>query len=369
MKLYKILSAIIFLSLISCQTKTTENSVENPSENYDLQLSDAQIQQGKIAMDSIQKREIKDFIELTGIVEIPASHKADVTATLPGNLTSVNLVEGQKVHRGQTLLMVKSSEFIQLQQDFAALGAQLNFKKDDYLRQQKLFEEKVISEKKFLIAESEYKSNLAQYNGLKKKLQMLHINPDKVLQGEFFQSYPVVAPISGKINNIKIVSGSYINPYDVLLNIYDNSNVQLKIQSFEKNLEYIKQGQSIDFETPDGVMHQAKVKLISPSLDSETKSVNIYADILTEGNYYEGMFVTSRVITDIKEAWTLPIDALIQEGEEIYIYVLENIENNVYNFKKRAIKVNNKTDKYIILEDNKYPNLKIITQGAYMISE
>lgn len=198
---------------------------------------------------------------------------------------------------------------------------------------------------------------------------MLYVNPDRILQGDFFQSYPVVAPISGVIYNIKVMSGSYINPSEVMLNIYDNSKVRLKIQSYEKDLEYIKQGQSIDFETTEDSTYKAKVKLISPALDPETKSITIYADILSQGNFFEGMYVTSRLITDTKQVWTLPIDALIQEGQETYIYILQNTENGVNYFKKQPVDVVKKTENLIVLNENPYPGASIITQGAYMISD
>ncbi len=360
--------AVLFIT-VSCKNKT-ESSVEITSENtYDLSLTSAQMAQGKINLDSIKQKEIDTFIELPGQIEIPAASKAEVTPLISGNVLNINLIEGQKVSKGSTLIQIKSPDLVQLQQDFASHGAELIFLKNDYERQHKLFTEKVIAEKKYLLAESAYKSSLAQYNGLKQKLIQLHINPAQVLSGNLQSSFDVKAPISGTITDIQVVNGSYVKPGDVLCKIYDKSKVLLAIKAFEKDLKNIKAGQKIMFYTSDNQPYNAEVHLISPALDPESKSVLVHANILDKGNFYEGTYVISRIITHAKMEWVVPLKAIISVADKNFVFVLDKQEGDIYHFNKEPITVKYKNDTYAILSNNPFKDKQIISNEVFMLTE
>src|SRR5690606_23279761 len=103
-------------------------------------------------------------------------NRAVINAFMGGYIKNTPLLVGDVVRKGQPLVTIENPEFIALQQDYLDAAEQLKYLKSDYDRQKTMLDEKITSEKKFLQAESDYRRNLARYNGLKRSLQMLNIN-------------------------------------------------------------------------------------------------------------------------------------------------------------------------------------------------
>ena len=198
------------LALAGCKKQNgTSEEAENPGSEYYVVLSEKQLSSGSIKLNQFKPADFTEVIEASGNIEIPPSSQYKVSPLFPGVIKGVNLMVGQRIEKGQYLFSIENPDLITMQQDFASLGEQLNYLKNDYERQLALYKENVNSEKKYLKSESDYKSQLANYNGMKKKIQLLGINIAEVIKGEFKSSFKVSAPISGIISGIEKVNGSY----------------------------------------------------------------------------------------------------------------------------------------------------------------
>lgn len=62
-----------------------------------------------------------------------------------------------------------------------------------------------LPKKNYLKAESEYKRNLSKYQGLRKRLQMLNLNPQSIENGKISSVIRIYAPISGSITEKRTV--------------------------------------------------------------------------------------------------------------------------------------------------------------------
>src|SRR5690606_22996412 len=111
-------------------------------------------------------------------------YKSSVTSFIGGYVTKTPLLIGDKVNKGQLLVTLENPEYVEIQQNYLEVAEQLNYLKSEFTRQKTLYNENITSQKNFLKAESTYKSNLALYNGLRKKLQMMNLNPSSVEQGQ-----------------------------------------------------------------------------------------------------------------------------------------------------------------------------------------
>jgi membrane fusion protein, heavy metal efflux system len=142
------------------------------------------------------------------------------------------LLVGDAVKKGQALITLENPEYIEIQQEYLEVAEQLKFLKADFERQETLFEEQVTSEKRFLQAESEYRRNLAMFNGLKQKLQMLNINPAAVEQGKITSEITIYAPISGSITAVDVSKGTFVGPQDRIMEIVEKEHMHLELNSF-----------------------------------------------------------------------------------------------------------------------------------------
>lgn len=371
MRTYLIL--IIFFSLFTgaCkkqekQTKTKENSYES----YYAVLSDKQLANSSIKLGNYKNVEFTDVIEVSGNIEIPPSSQETITPVFSGIIRDLNLIVGQKVAKGQFLFSIENPELISLQQEFASLSEQLTFLKNDFERQLSLFKENVSTEKKYLKAESDYKSHLANYNGLKKKIQLLGINTSDVLKGDFKSKYKINAPISGYISKIEKLNGSFVSHTDQVAIIVDKSKAHLSLNVYENDIAKIKKGQKVIFKTSDDIHHNATVHLLSPAIDPIAKSLSVHADIDEIVNYSDNTYITAQIITGTSERIALPINSLLHEGEESFILVLEKKVNGQNYFVKYPVKISIKDEiNFTCKEMEKLKNKLVIIDGGILLQK
>lgn len=368
---FLILIILSALALAGCKKQgAAGEEAETTGSEYYAVLSEQQLGSGSIKLNRVKPADFTEVIEASGNIEIPPSSQYKVSPLFPGIIKGVNLMVGQRIEKGQYLFSIESHDLITMQQDFASLGEQLNYLKNDYERQLALYKENVNSEKKYLKSESDYKSQLANYNGMKKKLQLLGINIAEVIKGEYKSSFKVTAPISGIISGIDKVNGSYASATEPVLMLVNNQDAHLSLNVFENDIPKIRPGQSVFFRTPDGSEHRASVHLVSPSIDPDTKAVEVHADINGRINYSDQTYVTAKIITGIVKKNALPINALLSEGEENFIIVLEKKDNSQNYFVKYPVKVSIKDEHYFsCTEIEKLKDKLVITDGGIMLQK
>jgi len=131
-------------------------------------------------MSSLTEQDFNVTVKATGKIDVPPLNRAKVNTFLGGYVKSTKLMVGDKVTKGQALLTLENSEYIDIQKDYLEVAEQINYLKSEYDRQKTLFDEKITSQKNYLKAESDYRRTKGIYLGLKEKLRLLNINPAQV---------------------------------------------------------------------------------------------------------------------------------------------------------------------------------------------
>ncbi len=87
------------------------------------------------------------MVEANGQLEVLPQHEATVTAILGANVTSIKVIEGDQVSRGQVLAYISHPNLTRLQTDYIRAYSQLQFLEKENQRQKRLYEEEVGSGK------------------------------------------------------------------------------------------------------------------------------------------------------------------------------------------------------------------------------
>ncbi len=117
--------------------------------------------------------------------------------------------------------------------------------------------------------------------GLKSRLRLISLDPDKISSGAFSLTLPVNAPISGYITSRNVVLGEYAEPLKPLFEIVDINQLQLQLSIYEKDIDKIKVGQEVKFLTSNSEeqFHKARIKSIGRTIDQESKTIFCIAEI------------------------------------------------------------------------------------------
>jgi cobalt-zinc-cadmium efflux system membrane fusion protein len=329
MKKY-IFGLLLTLILTSCQEKKQaggeKEHLEHEAPENMVVLNKAQRETLGLNLDTLSKRNLSTVIKLNGQLTIPPSSSANVTVGIGGNVKAINVFEGDKVHKGQVIAWLQHPDYINIQEEFAKTAHQLDYLKQDYLRQKELFENKAVSAKIFQKTKADYLATKAKYAGLKSRLLLLNLSPQKVKAGQISSRIPVLAPINGYVNKINVHIGDYINPDKHLFEIIDNGAVHPDFNVFEKDIFRLKKGQLIHFTVADrsGKEYSAKIFAIGKVLDASSRSIPVHAKMLEKDqSLVPGMFVTGHLHTDNQYVTALPNDAIVKDGDKFYIFVLD----------------------------------------------
>jgi cobalt-zinc-cadmium efflux system membrane fusion protein len=244
------------------------------------------------------------------------------------------LLVGDRVSKGQRLVTLENPEFITLQQNYLEIAEQLAYLKSEYERQQIMVAEKITSQKSFLKVESEYKSNLARYNSLKKNLEMLNINPASVQAGNIVSAVNIYSPIAGNVTQVFVNTGTYVSPADKIMEIMDTDHIHLELKVFEKDLLGLKKGQEILFTVPEASdsVFRGEVHLVGTAIDPQSRTALIHGHIAEkdEHNFTAGMFVEAQLVTGTANQLALPENAVVEmDGKQFVLQVEKETDSEI----------------------------------------
>ncbi len=370
---YLLLMTTLFLSGCQGDSNSEERTdLGSASEVQDILVSDQQFKQAEMELGSLQTFSFANSIQSTGKIEVPASNQVKISAYAGGYVGSFDLIQGQFVRKGQRLFTLENPAFIEMQQSYLETQAQLSYLTSDYERQKTLVAENVAAEKNFLKVESEYKAHLAQIEGLKKRLQLLRINPDKISPENLVSTIAVYAPTSGYVSEVLARQGMFLNPTDVAVELINTDHLHLELFIFEKDILKVKKGQKVQFRLPEASTeaYEAEVYLIGKILDEDRRVVQVHAHLseaVEKSISIAGLYVEAAVILDKVEAKSLPEEALVYEEEQAYVLVQKDKNNGQWAFKKHMVELGTTQDGQVqILNPESFSATdQVLIKGAF----
>ena len=368
---YILLFSVVLMACGNSEKQNETVPAETKKTNA-IVISQSQFISEQMELGKLEEHTFNETIQTSGMIEVPPYNKATISTFMGGYITKTTLLNGDRVKKGQILVSLENPDFVEIQQNYLELSEQLNYLKSEFDRQKTLYNEKITSQKNFLKAESSYKSSLAQYNGLKKKLNMMHIDPSIVEQGKITSIINLYSPIDGYVSTINISNGAYVSPSDVIMEIVDTEHIHLELSVFEKDIMKVKKDQKILFKIPEASKEtfEAKVHLVGTVIDEKSRIVNVHGHIIdeTRGNFIVGMFVEANIINNTSTYLALPNDAIAEVDGEYYVLALNNKTNDNFSFEKIKLDIGKQTETFTAITN---PDIlldkEILTKGVYML--
>lgn len=361
---------IIALTLVLFSCKESKTEEVEQKDNGLTTVTSAQFKSSGMEIGTPTEQDFDVTVKASGKIDVPPQNRAKVNTFMGGYVKSTTLLVGNKVTKGQALLTLQNTEFLDIQKEYMEVAEQLNFLKSEYDRQKTLYDEKITSQKNYLKAESEYRRAKAMHQSLRAKLVLLNINPRNVEKGILTSTITIFSPITGDIVIMNANVGMYVAPSDVILEIVDTDHLHLELAVFEKDILNVKIGQKIHFKVPEASkdIFNAEVHLVGKSIEGNDRTINIHGhlDDAIKQKLLTGMFVEAEIIIDSKKGLAIPSEALVTENNKNFVLLLDN-EKNGYSFKKVSVTVGEKSENFVEILPNTVINAssRILTKGVF----
>lgn len=320
----------------------------------------------------VEKGEVNSFLKVTGVVE--ANETVRVTSEIMGQAKEIKVKDSEEIKKGDVLIVLGNEQIkIQVAQaqatldsiqassdkiksgarpqeikqaESAVLQAKINRDgaEENYLRMEKLFSEKAISEQQYEQAKNQYEIADAQYQSARESYELviegaseedLKSFEAQVRQAKAaldlakyqLKNTQITAPISGKATSITVSSGEMISPSMPLLTIIDVSRIFVKVGISEKDISKIKIGQTVVLEIDAFPEEIFKGEVVSKgvAVDQISKTLEVKIEILQpEVDIPIGVFARGDILVKTnKNALIIPSSALSRKKDGIYVYVIE----------------------------------------------
>lgn len=328
------------------QLKAEIKQLETKIKSYDPEFV-IEGSKKKTALVSVQQLEAKTFektVELQGVVESKGNFNA--TAQMSGNITWLNIKEGDRVRKGQIVAKL-DSEIMEKNEEELQLA--LNLAKDVFQRRQKLWEQKIGSEMEFLKAKNDVES-------LETKLSTLATQTSK---------YAVYSPVTGVVDVLYSKQGELASPGMPIAKIIDQTNVQVIADVAETYLGTIKEGDKVLLEFPSlGIEREAKISGMGATINPANRTFRIEIAVNNrDKKLLPNLMANIRAKeSEIEGAVVVPTNAIMQDLEGDYLYVADEVEGRSLA-KKVYVKRGSATAAEVVITEGLTGEELLITEG------
>jgi cobalt-zinc-cadmium efflux system membrane fusion protein len=365
------LSASLFL--LSCGSDKTVEEAEIPKHTANVvEVTQEQIKAGDLVFAGFEKHAFDGMIHVSGKLDVPPSNRVAIHASLGGYVKEINILEGNKVAKNQTLFILENPAFLEYQQDYLEAKAQLAYLENDVDRQRTLAKEQVSAQKTYLKADAEYKTMVARTRAIKEKLQLIGFSIQAIENGKLSASVAVRSPISGFVARVAVSKGSYLDPMTMAVEIVNTDDLHLVLDVFEKDIHAVTKNQKITFHVPENpaTNFEGKVVEVGKSVSETKRLIAVHAHISSqqdETNLIPGMYVKAEIHTESTTDFGLPEEAIIEvDGKHWILFVLHNKDGKV-SLQKQRVEIGNTVDGYTRILDlpQNLQNKQVLVKGAF----
>lgn len=330
-----IFSVAVLIILASCGNK---KQAEEPVQTSDslIIVTKTQFETEKMALGTVSMMPFNQMVKCNGKIVAKSTGTAKISTPVAGIVQKIYCSNGQLVGRGQVLFELSGNNLIEIQRDFTETSSMLKKAKSEFDRMNALYSEKVGTEKEYILAESEYKAVNARYAALKLKIEAIGLDVAKIEDGQFFNSFKILAPISGQISQINLSIGQFADPQNYHAEIIDSKQMQLQLAVFEKEVGMLQPGQAVQFNLlSDTLQMSGTLQSVGNMVDNQTKTIACYASLAaTEKPLVNNAFTEASIIIGTDTLNAVPSEAIMKTEDEFFVLKLASQDADNYYFEK-----------------------------------
>ncbi len=371
-------AAAIALLLASCQdqpkTETNQEPAPPKTGAHAIHLSADQIQRAGIAWDVAQTRNMVATLPLTGELRIHPEHRATVSAPADGFIIELRAGLNQPVRKGEVLALLRKPDLVDLQQQFLENRDRQAFLQTERDRYAALKNDDATAAKNVQKAEAELRAATTTGQVLAAKLRLYKIDPEQLTAATVRSELPIVAPLNGVVTMVHLSAGSAVQAGAAVCEVADFSALHADLFVFEKDILKIRTGQRADVSFPGapGKTLRATVFSIDRVLDPAKNALRIHARLDNPAGLTltDGVYLDAALALDAPAPMpVLPSDAVVREGLDEYILVLDAEKDGVATFHPVQVKTLGQLEGFTAFEpETALPaGARIVQRGAYFV--
>lgn len=314
-----------------------------------------------VALQTVQKADFKHYLELQGSVD-SKSVSYITPSGQPGQVKSIYVKQGDKVHKGQLVLKlddaVASQNVAAIKQQLGSVEAQLALAKSVYERQQNLWDQHIGTEVQLLQAKTNVETLQNQLKAIEAQV--------KTAQEQANQSN-VYSNVNGTIDDITVHVGETFNGNPLsggYIKIVNETDLKITVTVPENYTGKISVGSPVIVTIPDiNQTFNSTISFISQAIGNTTRGFTAEIKVPKGIDLRPNQIATVKILDySAPNSIAIPLNT-IQTGEDGKYVLLAAKNGSEMVAKKRNVTIGELYGDSIEVKQGLEPGDKVVTEG------
>jgi membrane fusion protein (multidrug efflux system) len=252
---------------------------------------------------AVETGPLLETLRATGTLD--AEESVDLRPEVEGEVTSIQMTEGEAVKKGEIILQIDESK---QQAVVAEAEAEFRLADENRRRADLLLTDGTISQQEHDQVISSFRRSEASLNLARKRLT----------------EYTLAAPFDGILGRRTVSIGQYVSPQTILVSIYAMDRMKLDFSVPERYSARVKPGQTLSLTVAahGEEKFSGEIYLVEPEVNVQTRTVPVRAFVPNADHRLKpGMFANLTLSVGTKgSALTLPEDCLFPHTGGFAVY-------------------------------------------------
>lgn len=344
-------------------TPTPEPDVPS-SHDGRIVYSEAFVARAGLEIAAVESKQVLPVIAVIGTVTLDPRHVAAVGTRIPGRVTEIDVVAGDRVTAGARLARFESADLGGAQADLLSVRARATAARHDVERKRLLVEEGIASQRSAQQAEAEYASLKAELDAAEQRVRALGGRSAKRRLGVF----ELRAPIDGEVVRVEVQRGESVDPNHTAFELADLSSVWVELSLFERDLSRVSIGDVVSLHPrgDDRPPLSGVIEHVGRVLDEGTRTAPVRV-VVDNGD--RRLFVGQSIRASIHaaslavEGPTVPRDAVVLVDGQPTVFV--EIADRVVE--PREVEVAAQGEHEVSIAEGLRVGERVVTAGAFAV--
>jgi cobalt-zinc-cadmium efflux system membrane fusion protein len=313
------------------------------------------------------EQSVECFAELT----FNQNKLAQINPQVGGIVKSVEVDLGDRVKTNALLARITSAAIGEAQSAYLEALAEGELREKAIVRQRKLRDERISSEKDLQEAEAAHQAALASLQQARQHLLVLGFDAERISSLTDHDAAPGVldlrAPFAGVIIERTAVQGSMVEMGKPLFTLADTSVLWAMVNIPETQVGQVRLGQKVELtvESLPGRVFIGTLTWLSSGVDERTRLARGRAEVAnTEGLLKAQMFAHARIVTKGQASSVVVPESAVQHVEGSVIIFVKSGEDL---YEARAVALGVTRDGQVQVVEGLRPADEVVVAGAFAL--
>jgi len=369
-----VLSAALAVMVLLATARAEEHAdvhagEEEAHEEEIVRLSAEELLEFGVEVRPAQGGVLEVHLSLPGEVVPDPDRIAHVVPRVPGVARQVYYAIGDVVSAGDILAVLDSRDLSQMKSQYLVARERTALARSTYEREEKLWREKVSSEREYLMARHGLAEARIEMRAAEQKLHAIGFSEAYLEELTFnvdtsFLRYAMTAPFGGVIVEKHLAPGEFVGDEESAFIVADLSRVWVELSVYQKDLPRVRVDQSVlVVNTQTGTEAEGRISYISPMLSEDTRTATARVLLANDGDWRPGLFIEGRVVVERRPVAVMVPKSALQTFEGRTVVFAQSAEG----IEPVAVELGMENDTHVEVRTGLAPGRLYVATGSFTL--